>query len=182
MWGVLWGLATKRRICVFRLATRPAPCEHQVLRRSFGRTMWPRLPSSAQPPLVVQSRNQRSPDFRYCWIIPVGRLLYLLHDGRCIAVSSRRTQVLLLCYRRNYDRTIAGLGTGKAQRYLASDLDRLSSRLFDASGIEAVEVVARVSHVVRSNAVLHALRRYSSAVLDRAKSAKARLHQEVRIG
>jgi len=31
-----------------------------------------------------------------------------------------------------------GLGTGKAQRYFASDFDRLSSRLFDANGIAAV--------------------------------------------
>jgi hypothetical protein len=57
------------------------------------------------------------------------------------SASSRRTQILLLCYRRNRDRSIAVPGTGKAQRYFASDLDPLSSRLFDASGIEAVEVV-----------------------------------------
>ena len=47
--------------------------------------------------------------------------------------SSRRAQVLLLCYRRNYDRSIAGLGPGRAQRYVASDFDRLSSGLFDAN-------------------------------------------------
>jgi hypothetical protein len=58
-----------------------------------------------------------------------------------VSASSRRTQVLLLCFRRNRDRSIAVPGTGKAQRYFASDLDPLSSRLFDASGIEAVEVV-----------------------------------------
>jgi hypothetical protein len=56
--------------------------------------------------------------------------------------SPRRTQVLLLCARRNYDRGIAGLGTSKARRYFASDVDRLSNRLFDASEIAAVEVVA----------------------------------------
>lgn len=33
------------------------------------------------------------------------------------------------------------LGTGKAQRYFASDFDRLSDRLFDASEIAVVEVV-----------------------------------------
>ena len=32
-----------------------------------------------------------------------------------------RTQVLSRCCRRNYDRTAAGLGTGKVQRYFASD-------------------------------------------------------------
>jgi hypothetical protein len=40
----------------------------------------------------------------------------------------------------------------KAQRYFASDLDPLSSRLFDASGIEAVEVVLGVHMVACSNA------------------------------
>ena len=35
---------------------------------------------------------------------------------------------------------MAGLGTGKAQRYFASDFDRLSNRLFDASEIAVVEV------------------------------------------
>src|SRR5258708_7075500 len=61
---------------------------------------------------------------------------------RCIEAPPRRTQVLLLCYRRNYDRSIAGLGSGKAQRYFASDFDRLSNRSFDASKIATVEVVA----------------------------------------
>jgi hypothetical protein len=42
---------------------------------------------------------------------------------RCPSTATlvRRTQVLLLCDRRNYDRSMAGLGTGKAQRYFASD-------------------------------------------------------------
>jgi hypothetical protein len=48
--------------------------------------------------------------------------------------------------RRNYDRGITGLGTGKAQRYFASDFDRLSDRVFDASEIAAVEVEVGVSH------------------------------------
>ena len=55
-----------------------------------------------------------------------------------MAALSRRMQVLTLGDRRNYDRSIAGLGIGKAQRYFASDFDRLSSRLFDANGIAAV--------------------------------------------
>jgi len=58
-----------------------------------------------------------------------------------MAAPSRRMQVLLLGDRRNYDRSIAGLGTGKAQRYFASDFDRLSDRLFDACEIAVVEVV-----------------------------------------
>jgi hypothetical protein len=45
---------------------------------------------------------------------------------------------------RIYDRSDAGLGTGKARRYFASDFDRLSDRVFDASEIAAVEV--GVSH------------------------------------
>jgi hypothetical protein len=37
---------------------------------------------------------------------------------RCHVSDARRgTQVLLLCVRRDYDRSIAGLGFGKAQRY-----------------------------------------------------------------
>jgi hypothetical protein len=36
---------------------------------------------------------------------------------------------------------MAGLGTGKAQRYFASDFDRLSDRMLDASEIAVVEVV-----------------------------------------
>jgi hypothetical protein len=36
---------------------------------------------------------------------------------------------------------IRSYGPRQPQRYFASDLDPLSSRLFDASGIEAVEVV-----------------------------------------
>jgi hypothetical protein len=36
---------------------------------------------------------------------------------------------------------MAGLGTGKAQRYFASDFDLLSDRLFEAREIAVVEVV-----------------------------------------
>jgi hypothetical protein len=53
--------------------------------------------------------------------------------------KSRRAQLSIRHGDRNYDRSIAGLGTGKAQRYFASDFDRLSSRLFDAGGLAAVE-------------------------------------------
>jgi hypothetical protein len=49
-------------------------------------------------------------------------------------------QVLILGDRRNFDPSIAGLGTGKAQRYFASDFDRLSDCLFDTSEIAVVEV------------------------------------------
>ena len=35
---------------------------------------------------------------------------------------------------------MAGLAAGKTQRYFASDFDRLSNRLFDASEIAVVEV------------------------------------------
>jgi hypothetical protein len=48
--------------------------------------------------------------------------------------KSRRAQLYIRNGDRNYDRSIAGLGTGKAQRYFASDFDRLSSRWFDANG------------------------------------------------
>jgi hypothetical protein len=54
----------------------------------------------------------------------------------------RRALVFILGDRRTYDQSVAGLGTGKAQRYFASDIDRFSNRLFDAREIEAVEVVA----------------------------------------
>jgi len=58
-------------------------------------------------------------------------------DGRCIAASSRRTQVLLLCDRRNYDPSIAGLGTDRVPRYFAFELERISDRLFGAGKIQA---------------------------------------------
>lgn len=51
--------------------------------------------------------------------------------------KSRRAQVFIRQGHRNYDRSIAGLGTGNAQRYFASDFDQLSSRLFDPNGIAA---------------------------------------------
>jgi hypothetical protein len=50
-------------------------------------------------------------------------------------------QVLLRCYRRIYDPSIAGLVVRQAQRYFAYDFGRLSNRLFDAREIAAVEVV-----------------------------------------
>jgi hypothetical protein len=52
--------------------------------------------------------------------------------------KSRRAQLSIRRGDRNYDRGIAGLGTGKAQRYFASDFDRLSDHLLDASGIEVI--------------------------------------------
>ena len=52
--------------------------------------------------------------------------------------KSRRAQLSIRYGDRNYDRSIAGLGTRKAQRYFASDFDWLSSRLFDVNGIAAV--------------------------------------------
>ena len=58
------------------------------------------------------------------------------------------------------------------QRYFAHDFDRVSDRLFDAGRSGAVEVAVRVSHVVCSNAVLHALSRYSNAVLDRTNQRR----------
>jgi hypothetical protein len=51
--------------------------------------------------------------------------------------KSRRAQLSIRHGDRNYDRSVAGLGTGKAKRYFASDFDRLSCRLFDANGIAA---------------------------------------------
>ena len=49
---------------------------------------------------------------------------------------------------------MAGLGTGKAQRYFASDFDRLSNRLFDASEVAVVGVadLARGSAVCMRSA------------------------------
>jgi hypothetical protein len=52
--------------------------------------------------------------------------------------KSRRAQLSIRYGDRNYDRSIAGLGIRKAQRYFASDFDWLSSRLFDVNGIAAV--------------------------------------------
>jgi hypothetical protein len=81
---------------------------------------------------------------------------------------------------RIYDRSDAGLGTGKARRYFASDFDRLSDRVFDASEIAAVEV--GVSHdSVRQRDTARAAR-YSNAVLDRAKIGEVELHEETGIG
>ena len=77
------------------------------------------------PRLAATARFRRRMSQRYIMGISFG--------GAVRIASPRRTQVLLLCYHRNYDRSIAGLGTGKTQRYFASDFDRLSNRLFDAS-------------------------------------------------
>jgi hypothetical protein len=44
------------------------------------------------------------------------------------AYESRRAQLSIRYGDRNYDRSIAGLGTGKASRYFASDFNQLSSR------------------------------------------------------
>jgi hypothetical protein len=52
--------------------------------------------------------------------------------------KSRRAQLSIRHGDRNYDRSVVDVDTGKAQRYFASDFDRLSSRLFDANGIAAV--------------------------------------------
>jgi hypothetical protein len=73
---------------------------------------------------------------------------------------------------------MAGLGTGKAQRYFASDFDRLSNRLFDASEV----AVVGVADLARGSAVLHALGQYSNAVLARGKLDLGELHEEARIG
>jgi hypothetical protein len=69
-------------------------------------------------------------------------------------------QGLLLCDRRNYDRSIAGPGTGRAERYFASDLDRLSDHV-RRQGIAAIEVAAGSVQ----QTVPHALGHYSDAVL-----------------
>ena len=55
--------------------------------------------------------------------------------------KSHRAQLSIRYSNRNYDCSIAGLGAGKAQRYVASDFDWLSDRLFDARVIAVVEVV-----------------------------------------
>jgi hypothetical protein len=40
--------------------------------------------------------------------------------------KSRRAQLSMRHGDRNYERSVAGLGTDKAERYFASDVDRLS--------------------------------------------------------
>ena len=131
---------------------------------------------------VVQSGAQRSPDFR-CYS-GLCRLDDCSIFFTTVDASRRHPAVrkfFLLRYRRNYDRTIAGLGTGKAQRYFASDLDRLSSRLFDANGIEAVEVAVRVSHgsvQQRGTARAQPVQQCSTGS---NKISKGELHQEAGI-
>src|SRR6266404_5791226 len=61
---------------------------------------------------------------------------------------------------RIYDRSVAGLGTGKAQRCFASDFDRPSDRVFDAGETGAVEVEVGAAPAAR----------YSDAVLDGRRS------------
>jgi hypothetical protein len=53
--------------------------------------------------------------------------------------KSRRAQLSIRHGGRNYERSVAGLGTDKAERYFASDFEW--NRLFGASKIDAVEVV-----------------------------------------
>jgi hypothetical protein len=89
------------------------------------------------------------------------------YDRKC-----RRAQLSIRHADRNYDRCIAGLGTGKAQRYFASDFDRLSSCLFNADGAHCGRTV-----VGGGTAVLHAVSQYSNAVLDREKIDEGELHE-----
>jgi hypothetical protein len=49
--------------------------------------------------------------------------------------KSHRAQLSIRYSDRNYDRSVAGLGTGKAQRYFASDFDLPSDCLFEAREI-----------------------------------------------
>src|SRR5438270_342708 len=86
---------------------------------------------------------------------------------------SRRAQVFFLCDRRGYDRSIAGLGAGRAQHYFTPDVDR-SNRL--AGWLARIEAVARA----RSSVVLHDLDWCFNAVPGRRNgksTAKVRMSQ-----
>jgi hypothetical protein len=78
--------------------------------------------------------------------------------------APRRAQLSIRRDRRNYDPSIAGLGTDKAQRYFASDFDRLSlvRRYRDRSGRSR-------SRQRATTAVLYGPSRYGKAVLAREK-------------
>jgi len=66
---------------------------------------------------------------------------------------------------------------GKAQRYFAFDLERPSDRLFDASGIETIEVViGGVQH--RGTAPAQPVQQCSTGS---KKSAKASEHHEAKL-
>jgi hypothetical protein len=60
--------------------------------------------------------------------------MFVPHDR-----AFRRVQLSIRYGHRIYDRSMAGLGTAKAQRYFAFDLDPPSDRLFD----DAIEVERR---------------------------------------
>jgi hypothetical protein len=93
-------------------------------------------------------------------------------DGvHCFAALYCRTQVVPLCDRRNYDRNITGLGMGRTPRYLLMAL-KLPDRLFGVSKLEALE---------SNSAVLHAIIRYSNAVLGLGRIDEGELHEEVGI-
>ena len=92
-----------------------------------------------------------------------------------MVVAIRRAQLSIRHGRRNYDRNIAGLGTGRAPRYFAFGLEGTSDRLFGVSKIEALEAVES------SSAVLHTVIQYGNAVLDLARIDEGELHEKVRI-
>jgi hypothetical protein len=62
--------------------------------------------------------------------------------------SSRRAQVFPLCDRRIYDRSIAGLGTGGAQRYFAPELDRSNPLIGWRERIEAIVIKKGVARLI----------------------------------
>jgi hypothetical protein len=104
---------------------------------------------------LVRPRVKISPSrFRRC------RGLSLRHFGP-YGRKSRCVQLFIRHGDRDYDRSIAGLGAGKAQRYFAYDFDRLSSRLFDADRIAVMSRMWRLAP--------HALSQYSNIALDREK-------------
>jgi hypothetical protein len=85
-----------------------------------------------------------------------------------------RAQLFIRHGRRDHDPSIAGLRTGKAPRYFASDFD--SFRMCDATEIAVVEAVA-------GNALHHGTARagrYSNAVLDRGRIDEGEIREEGR--
>jgi hypothetical protein len=84
----------------------------------------------------------------------------------------RRAQLSIRRDRRNYDLSIAGLGTHEAQRYFASDL--IGFRLYDATEIAVVEVVA-------GSAQRRGGCRDGNAVLDRGRIEEGEILEETEI-
>jgi hypothetical protein len=86
---------------------------------------------------LAEALTKCSPDLRYYSGRKMFRFVQDEECTVCVLGLCRRAQVLLLCDRLNYDRSIATPGMGSVRRYFTCEFDRLSGA---AGRSEAVKV------------------------------------------